>query len=467
MPKMFGKVFIAFWASSLLVVTAVATLGFALGNRPLLYLWLAHSLDLYAQAAVNLYEHGGADNLERYLDDMQKSSAIDSTLIDANGMVLSTHAIPVAAEGVLAAAQKSGNSQYRVQDWTAAITVSGAHGNYVLVARIHPWRRKQIALQPSLLLTRGLLALFVAAVLCLIMARYLTRPIRELQAVTKRISAGDLTARATPILGNRGDELAELAVDFDRMTERVQMLLERQQTLMRDISHELRSPLARLSLSAELVRRGDIEASHRMDADIRRLESLISELLTLSRIEAFEHSTRRDIVNVSSMVRQIIQDAEFEGAPDNKQIVQTGRSDIVLLGDANLLQRSIENVVRNAIRYTRVQTTIEVNVAQIKLASSASYAVVRVIDEGPGVPTEALPHLFEPFFRASESRSQRGGGSGLGLSISQRVAALHGGYIKALNRREGGLEVAIYLPLTSNAASSGLLNESANQLVLG
>jgi len=447
MPRMFGKVFLAFWGCSILVVVAVGILSFSLGSRPLLQLWLTHSLDLYAQTASDLYEHGGTPTLTHYLDDIKESSAIDGTLVDSHGNPLAQHLIPFGAQEILEHALSSRQTSYDMRNWMAAIVVHGRGDDYVFVAHVHPWRRRQIAFRPSHALARASVGFVVATILCLMMARYLTKPMRDLQGVARRIAAEDLTARATPLLGARHDELAELAFDFDLMAEKVQMLIERQQTLLRDISHELRSPLARLTLSAELVRRGDLEAATRMNSDIRRLEALISELLTLSRIEASEH-IHRDHVNLAEMARQIVKDATFEGRAEGKDLIQTGLKEIMVLGDANLLQRCLENVIRNAVRHTRPNTTIEVHLDRAAHENAdTDFAAVRVIDEGPGVPPEALPHLFEPFFRVSQSREQQEGGAGLGLSISQRIAALHGGHIEASNRPEGGLEVTIYFSI--------------------
>lgn len=446
MRRMFGKVFLAFWASSLVIVVALLLVSQALGSRPLLFVWLTHSMDLYGRTAVDLYEHGGPAPLDQYLEDIRSSSGIDAAFLKPNGQVLSRLAPPVKAEEVLMQARSMNRSAYDTRNWSVAVVVSGKQGNYLFVAHVHPWRRRQIAFQPGAAMSRTLVAVGIAAILCLTMARYLTRPIRELQTVARRIASGDLEARATPLLHNRTDELGDLATDVDLMAERVQGLIERQQTLLRDISHELRSPLARLNLSAELVNRGDVTAASRMKSDIKRLEDLISELLTLSRIES-ARDTRRDRVNLVQMVKQIVQDAAFEGQPLGKDIIQTGAEEMYVYADANLLQRCIENVVRNAVRHTPAHTTVEVGL-ECDSTGTVPMAVICVIDEGPGVPVGALGHLFEPFYRVSESR-ESDGGSGLGLTISQRIVALHGGQIAATNRSEGGLEVTIVFPIQS------------------
>jgi two-component system sensor histidine kinase CpxA len=441
---MFGRVFVAFWASSLVIVVAMMLLSLALGSRPLLFTWLTHSMDLYARTATDLYEHSGNVLLDQYLADISANSGIDGAFFGPDGEQLSQRAPVAKTEDVLARARSAGKTAYDMRNWSVAVVVAGRHGNYLFAAHVHPWRRRQIAFAPGAALSRALVAMGIAAILCLIMARYLTKPIRDLQSVARRIASGDLKARVAPLLRSRNDELGELATDFDLMADRVQGLIERQQTLLSDISHELRSPLARLNLSAELVRRGDASAAGRMKADIKRLEDLISELLTLSRIEASERNTRRDRVNLAQMVKQIIQDAAFEGRPLGKDILQTGADEIFVYADANLLQRCIENVVRNAVRYTPPSTAVEVNLESNSSGITSSVSI-RVIDEGPGVPTEALPHLFEPFYRVSQSR-ERDGGAGLGLAISQRIAHLHGGEISAGNRPEGGFEVSMILP---------------------
>ncbi|WP_187143223.1 sensor histidine kinase [Terriglobus albidus] len=452
-PRMFGKVFLSFWASSLLVLIAVGVVNAALGTRPLLRVWLANSLTWYGQTAVELYEHGGPSALNNYLTDIQ-ASGIDGALLGPDGALLGSHKVPATTDTVLARERLSRRNENDIQTWTSAIPIPGNRGEYIFVALEHPRRRARIAFQPAALLARMVAGLGVASLLCLLMARYLTRPIRSLQGVARRIAAGDLKARAAPVMGPRDDELGELAIDFDRMADRVQTLIERQQTLLRDISHEFRSPLARLTLSAELVKRGDTDAASRMEGDLRRLEALISELLTLSRMEASDRNSRRDRIDLSGMVRRILEDAAFEGRPEQKTLVQTGANEVMMQGDANLLERCIENVVRNAIQHTPQHTGIEVNVTLSDETPAGQVATIRVIDEGEGVPEHALPHLFEPFFRVSASREQSGRGAGLGLSISQRIVELHGGAMEACNRAEGGLEVTMRFPVVQGWGSN-------------
>ncbi|MBN9613994.1 MAG: HAMP domain-containing protein, partial [Acidobacteriales bacterium] len=296
--------------------------------------------------------------------------------------------------------------------------------------------------------------LVISAALCGLLARSITKPIRSLQRTAMDIAGGDLTARASPALAGRTDELASLAHDFDRMAERVQLLLEQQKLLLRDISHELRSPLARLTVSAELVHRGDLAAAARMQADIKTLETMISDLLTLARIDASDKHSRRESIHIGRLIQQIVKDASFEGEAEAKTVVQTGVFDRYISGDTGLLHSCIENIVRNALKHTPGAGVVEVNIADIS-NFRGPMIVITTRDEGTGVPEEALEQIFDPFFRIASQNSHKQGGAGLGLSISKRIATLYGGTVAAQNL-PGGFQVQLCLPAAVNRIGRGL-----------
>jgi two-component system sensor histidine kinase CpxA len=241
------------------------------------------------------------------------------------------------------------------------------------------------------------------------------------------------------------DELADLAVDFDRMADRIQALLQEQQQLLGDISHELRSPLTRLSVCLELLRRGETDAVDRMQADLGRLDALIGEILTLTRLQTYGDRRTRAIVNLRSILESVVEDARFEGKEAEKSVRIAHADTCWLYGDPALLRSCFDNVVRNAIHYTKPHTDVSIALRLARERGSSS-AHVLVADHGHGVPSEALPRLFEPFYCVSESRDRASGGSGLGLSIAQRIVLLHGGRIPARNPEGGGLEIEICLP---------------------
>jgi two-component system sensor histidine kinase CpxA len=284
------------------------------------------------------------------------------------------------------------------------------------------------------------------ALLCLLLARHIASPIRTLQSVAGKIADGDLSVRAFPAMSSRKDEVADLARDFDRMADRIQTLLRKQHELLGDISHELRSPLTRLNVSLELVRRGETDGVKRMQVDLDRLDNLIGQILTLTRLQTRGDLKSETAVNLRLVVQSVAEDARFEGQEDGKSIVISRADDCWLKGDPALLRSCIENVVRNAVHYTKPRTDVVISLTRIT-EDGRSVAQILVADRGDGVPEEALARLFEPFYRVSEARDHQIGGSGLGLSIAQRIAVVDGGTIRARNRDGGGLEMEIWLPV--------------------
>jgi two-component system sensor histidine kinase CpxA len=284
----------------------------------------------------------------------------------------------------------------------------------------------------------------------------------------------------------RHDEMAELMRDFDRMAERLENLVTAQSRLLTDISHELRSPLARLNVALELARqRSGPEARSaldRIDREANRLNELIQKLLTIARLEAGAESIEKVPVHLEQIIYEITKDAAFEAQTRHCEVEATVVDDCVVVGSPSLLHSAIENVVRNAIRYTQEGTSVQVRLEQgVGLPSAGSQglgsqkvalhkmgledaglkndgvgkpeAVVRVTDSGPGVPEDALDKLFRPFYRIDDARGRQTGGVGLGLAITDRAVRLHGGTIRVSNRPQGGLMVEIRLPLSSSEVS--------------
>ena len=283
------------------------------------------------------------------------------------------------------------------------------------------------------------------ALLCLLLARHIALPIRALQSVAGKIADGDFSVRASPVIGSRKDELADLARDFDRMADRIQLLLRKQLELLGEISHELRSPLTRLNVSLELVRRGKTGGTGQMQADLHRLDTLIGQILTLTRLQMRDDRKSETRVNLRSILETVAQDAQFEVQDEGKSIVIARADDCWLNGDPSLLRSCVENVVRNAIHHTKPQTEVELSLEV--LAKGSGSARILVADRGDGVPPEALDRIFEPFYRVTQAREHQTGGTGLGLSIAQRIAIVHGGTIRAHNRDGGGLKLEIRLPV--------------------
>jgi len=236
------------------------------------------------------------------------------------------------------------------------------------------------------------------------------------------------------------------------MAAQIETLVMSQRRLLGDISHELRSPLVRLSVALGLVKRraeteapGLIEPLNRIERESERLNDLIGQLLTLTRLETSPGDVAKTPIVLQDLIGQIVADADFEAQAGNRKVEFPNPEECKVWGNVELLQSAIENVVRNGVHYTAENTTVSVTLRCAKEGG----ALISVRDHGKGVPVEALNDLFRPFYRVADARDRRTGGTGLGLAISERAVRLHGGTITAANAPEGGLVVEIMLPVTT------------------
>ncbi len=300
--------------------------------------------------------------------------------------------------------------------------------------------------EPVFGIVRMLVAFSVSGLICWLLARHLTRPIRELQAASARLAAGDFTTGLTPRTLARRDELAALARDFQSMAKQLKQLVDAQRQLLRNVSHELRSPLARLQVAAALARRragGAIDTEiDRIELETARLDELIGQLLALMRLESAAGRAQEPL-DLSALLDAVTRDARFEAEAHDSHVETTIEHDLTLTGNTELLRSVFDNVVRNAIRHTPRGTAVQVAAMR---DPARGQIVVSVRDEGPGVPEAMLERIFEAFVRVDEARSSDVGGTGLGLSIAKQGVRAHGGSIVAGNRPGGGLEIEIRLP---------------------
>jgi two-component system sensor histidine kinase CpxA len=273
---------------------------------------------------------------------------------------------------------------------------------------------------------------------------------KKLRAATRRLSSGNFDVRVAQAIGRRNDEISELGWDFDRMADRIQTLIASKQGLLDDVSHEFRSPLARLQVAVGLARHKApnalIPEVERIEREINRLDDLVGQVLMLSRFEANAIDGCHDYVDLPALLEDIVQDAEFEASSKNRhiQIIQN-LNECTFKANVSLLYSALENVIRNAVKYTHDGTTVDVSL-DIDM-QQADWVQIKVCDCGNGVPNAMLPKLFDPFFRVENARERETGGHGLGLSIAQRAIQVHGGEIQAKNRNKGGLCIVISLPI--------------------
>jgi two-component system, OmpR family, sensor kinase len=287
----------------------------------------------------------------------------------------------------------------------------------------------------------------------LLLAGYVAKPIRSLRAAFEAAASGDLDRRIAPSLGARHDELTDLGRDFDRMAAQLKASMQGQRRLLHDVSHELRSPLARLQAAAGLIRQNPDQLEsmiNRIEEEIARIDHLVGQLLTLSRLEAGDLITGEEDVDMRDLVRDIVHDANFEAQAHDREVIWDDRGSATVLGRPALLHSAIENIVRNALKHApesrvvRVETLIDAVKRQYTL---------RVLDDGRGIPEDELPDVFTPFFRGARARSD---GYGLGLAIARRSIEAHGGTIRASNRSGGGLSVEIVLGWRGSTTSFSL-----------
>ena len=298
----------------------------------------------------------------------------------------------------------------------------------------------------SILRFAALLAAGISGTVCYVLARHIKSPLVELWAGAEAIAAGNLAARVSGNVRDRSDEIGQLGRDFNRMAERLESLVDGHKRLLGDVSHELRSPLSRLLVALGLMRRAQStempELLDRVAWEASRLDNLIGQLLTLSRIESGSHAAAPSAIDLTALVHEVVSDADFEARAQSRRVAVTASDESTISGSEELLRSAIENVVRNGVRYAPENTAVDVSVRR-----EPDRATIRVRDRGPGVPESMLSEIFLPFRRVHTGDGTPNQGSGLGLAIAQRAVAANGGTIGARNGTDEGLIVEIEFPL--------------------
>lgn len=438
MRSIFVKILLWFLAT-LIVCLAGSSITNQFRNRsgPGRHDFFSRSLSLQVSEARHAYENGGKAALQEYFARLDSFFPGTHALVDHNGVDLVTgknrseelrnvgpHWSP-GTESRMTIAWPSRDGQYR-------LVIDGP-------GPVGPWSPIPYYLWMGV----------ATIVFCYILAVQMASPLRALKQTVERFGRGDLAVRAGT---KRHDEFGKLARAFNVMADRIETLLTAERRLLQDVSHELRSPLARLKFAVELARTSPDRARSldRIQKEIDRLTSLVSELLQVTRAESDPNSRNLEQISLRGLLEDVVEDSAMESDAHNCRLDLSAAEPVVVRGDRELLRRAVENVLRNAIRYAPASSPVEV-----KLERRPEGAVISIRDYGPGVPEGSLPSLFKPFFRVEADRNRNSGGVGLGLSIAQRAVSVHQGTISARNA-EPGLLVEIELPLVAELEPVGV-----------
>ncbi len=416
---------------------------------------------LPGEMAVSGEEHlraGGVAGLKKWAKKMQSDHpGLDVFVVDALGHELTLQEMPdfmirriayMTQLGYLDGPAKAGTTPSPDPFRSAPqITASDGAVYTLMFAQAPAWSRAVLGTADVQLL-QLFIVLSISGSVSWYLARTMTRPVERLQASARALANGNLDARVGDEFFMRKDELSVLAHDFDQMADRLRGLIDSKERLLRDVSHELRTPLARLRLALGLARRegANLEREHdRIEREAERLDELIGDILSLARLDTSQprFTLQHEPLDFAALIAGVVEDARIEATAQGKQITFDHPDELEIQGVAEMLHSAIENVVRNAVRFTAPGTAVELSLKQY-----AGIAVLTVRDHGPGVPEAELSRLFEPFYRVQQQARERDtGGYGLGLAITSRVMVGHGGDVSARNATEGGLIVTFNVPL--------------------
>ena len=451
MSRLFLKIFLWFWAT--VIATGIAlVLTFILEPHSVPSRWHASLTDTARSAgiiAVEEDETGGAPAASTYIERLESETHLRTCLFDLSGELIAGKNCD-SFEGTISHVIASKTSDFSMKYGIArvALILQGASGRkFIYATELPAGPRAAIGINKNAIALQWGVALLVSGFICYLLTKYLTTPILRLSEVAQQLAAGDLNTRAGTEIVRRHDELGDLVRDFNTMAARIEELVSQQRQLIYDVSHELRSPLARLNVALDLgrERKGNDPAFDHMEQDLDRLNEMIGRLLTIAKLDNSSIPMQMTQVNLSELASQVVHDAGFESQERGVVVRLTAEKQHFVHGNTKLLHSAIENVVRNAIHYTASGSLVDVLLESIDVIET-SVVRLTVCDHGPGVPELELANIFQPFYRVANARDRQSGGTGLGLAIADRIVKIHGGTIRAENTVPQGLQVEILLP---------------------
>lgn len=454
--SLFLKIFFWFWATVIATGIALVATWIILQPKNVTSQSQTNLADVAwvsGTSAVDTLERQGPSAASAYIGQVSQKTHVKSCLFDTSGNAIAGSDCAIFEN---APAIPGDTPDFKVRHGFAriAMKIRGESGReYIYAAEATEHRGPPPGIGLSGIALRWSVALLVSGFICYLLTRYLTTPVLRLREASQHLAAGDLSTRAASGMERRRDELGSLVRDFNAMAGRIEELVSRQRQLIYDISHELRSPLARLNVALDLARqrKGSDPAFDHIEQDLERLNEMIERLLTVAKLDPSSTPLSMAQVDLTELVSQIVRSAEFELQERNGAIRLSCEEPYFVQGNEELLHSAIENVIRNAVRYTGAGNSVDV-----RLEPAATPSVVRIVvrDHGYGVPESELAKIFQPFYRVADDRNRETGGSGLGLAIADRVIRIHNGTITARNATPNGLEVEIRLPLDFNSPRS-------------
>lgn len=446
MPRMFWKLFLALWLSIMTFAVVVAWI-----NQTVI---LRNTVEEPAEAfRINLnrlkvklardLEQGGEQQVRITLKGLHRGIRNHVFLLDSAGKEL------LGRERMLERLKRK-----RVK--VASEKLTGSNGRqYTLISTGRPPPRSLLAPGPQGVGMRLAVAALISALVSLLLARYLAGPLGQLSSASRRLATGDLSVRVGTPMDRRRDEFGQLARDMDEMAGRLQVSQQANRRLLRDVSHELRSPLARLRVALEIARNKDqsrvVEELNRIELESERLEQLVDEVLALLRESSGAIGLNIERFDLVELLQDLVETVNYEIVEGKRQIMLEPSKPMNLDADRELLWRTFENLLRNAIIHSGDDGVIGISVKQV----SDREIEVSVTDSGPGIAKHHIDRIFEPFYRVDEARDRKSGGHGLGLAIAASAVRRHGGTISAANRSQGGLEVLVTLPVNTSGPGKG------------
>jgi two-component system sensor histidine kinase CpxA len=463
MHSLYWRIFLAFWIALALILVGTVTVAVNATAHRTERPWIQRG-ELYAQAA-RAFESGGAPALQNWLQSLAAEPFGRTFVVGPDGQEMLGRPLPRMLSGSPAPVGgvngSSGAGAIAPIGGALVLMAPGGGTYHVVIGPVRDSPRLFGELElPGVPLSILVIALAASAGVCYFLARYLVAPVDRLRLAIRKMAAGDLDVRVLPELRGRHDDLGLLAADLDTMATRLRQLLEAKQQLLRDVSHELRSPLTRLQLALSLARREHSGADRylaRIAWEAERLEQLIARTLKLVRLERPANALiEQRSVDIGELLGNIASDVAIEADARECLINVQAPERLLVCGDPELLRSAFENVIRNAVRFSPAGGVVVVSARRVSRQHRADTVEIAVHDSGPGVPEKDLGLIFEPFYRVDTARKHQGAaGEGLGLAIAAGALAAHGGVISAHNMPGGGLAIEVTLPFCEAQGARG------------